>query len=361
MHLLIEAGENSELQRIGISEYLLYTLNFSTLVSGPIQRYDEFARDMFAAQPIPLGPRVIGHQLERIVRGLFKVNVLATVFDMLHQDALTQMTYALPPTAKCFAAIRLAIAYPFFLYCNFSGYIDIVVALARLMRLRLPENFDRPFSASSFIDFWNRWHITLSSWLKTYVYNPLLLALMRRFSSIALQPFLGVFCFFMTFFLIGVWHGRTSEFIFFGLLQGGGVAINKSWQVVLTNLLGRKRYSSLAGNPVYISFARGLTFSWFAFTLFWFWGSWNELRVAFGTIGVASWLAVGMAIWLAATLALAAWEMLRALLLMPRSAAGPLLLSRYARVVYAAALGFIALVMMLLLNQAVPDIVYKAF
>ena len=55
-----------------------------------------------------------------------------------------------------------------------------MIALARLMRVRLPENFDRPFSAKSFIDFWNRWHITLSNWFKAYVYNPLLVALMRR-------------------------------------------------------------------------------------------------------------------------------------------------------------------------------------
>ena len=77
-----------------------------------------------------------------------------------------------------------ALVYPLFLYANFSGYIDIVIALARLMRVRLPENFDRPFSASSVLDFWNRWHMTLSNWLKTYVYNPLLLALMRRTSSL---------------------------------------------------------------------------------------------------------------------------------------------------------------------------------
>jgi D-alanyl-lipoteichoic acid acyltransferase DltB (MBOAT superfamily) len=87
-----------------------------------------------------------------------------------------------------FAAAKVAVAYPFFLYSNFSGYIDIVIviviALSRLMRVRLPENFDRPFSASSFLDFWSRWRITLSSWLKTYIYNPLLVALISRFSSV---------------------------------------------------------------------------------------------------------------------------------------------------------------------------------
>src|SRR6202041_3957488 len=182
-------------------------LNFTTLGSGPIQLYYEFARDQFASEAIPLGPRVVGLQLARIVCGFFKVNVLSVLLQAVQEDALAQMQQPFPLSLKLSAAFRLAVVYPFFLYCNFSGYIDIVIAMARLMRVRLPENFDRPFAASSFLDFWNRWHITLSVWLKTYVYNPLLMALMRRNSSSALEPFLGVFCFFVTFFLVGVWHG----------------------------------------------------------------------------------------------------------------------------------------------------------
>ncbi len=271
LHLLIEAGEGEEARRIGLGPYLLYTLNFTTLVSGPIQRFDEFARDQFADEPIPLGPRVVGLQLERIIRGFFKVNVLAMLLDMVHVDALSQMSQPLPPSLKVYAAFRLALIYPLFLYCNFSGYIDMVIGLARLMRVRLPENFDRPFSAASFIDFWNRWHITLSTWLKTYVYNPLLMAMMRRIPSAALAPFLGVLSFFVTFFLVGIWHGRTSEFVIFGLLQGGGVAVNKLWQLGLTWAIGRKTYKALAKSPIYVAFGRGLTFSWFAFTAFLFW------------------------------------------------------------------------------------------
>src|SRR5208283_1744431 len=142
-----------------------------------------------------------------IVRGFFKVNVLAVLLHAIHESALTQIGQPVPLWLKLFAAFRLAAVYPFFLYANFSGYIDIVIALARLMRVRLPENFDRPFAASSVMEFWNRWHMTLSTWLKTYVYNPLLLILMRRFqASPGIHPVLGVVCFFVTFFLIGVWH-----------------------------------------------------------------------------------------------------------------------------------------------------------
>jgi D-alanyl-lipoteichoic acid acyltransferase DltB (MBOAT superfamily) len=361
LQLLIRAGDGSEKRQVGFGAYLLYTLNFTTLVSGPIQRYDEFARDQFSAEPIALGPRVIGLQLERIVRGLFKVNVVAMLLQAVHEDAVAQMSQPLPLTHKLTAAFTLAVAYPFFLYSNFSGYIDIVIALARLMRVRLPENFDRPFSASSFLDFWNRWHITLSTWLKNYVYNPLLLALTRRTSSKALTPFFGVLSFFVTFFLVGIWHGRTSEFAFFGVLQGGGVAINKLWQIGMARVLGRNGCKALAKNPIYIAFGRGLTFSWFAFSLIWFWAGWKQIDKVFSSIRAVQWLGVWLAIWLCATVVLAFWEWLREGLLSIGAAERPLLTNRYVRVVYASALGLVVFVMTVLLNQPAPDIVYKAF
>jgi D-alanyl-lipoteichoic acid acyltransferase DltB (MBOAT superfamily) len=361
LHLLIETKDNREKQRIGVGAYLLYTLNFTTLVSGPIQRYDEFARDQFASEPIALGPGVIGLQLERIVRGFFKVNVLAMLFNMAREDALAQLFQPLPLSFKLYAAFRLAVVYPFFLYANFSGYIDIVIALARLMRVRLPENFDRPFSAASVLEFWNRWHITLSTWFKAYVYNPLLMALMRRISSRALEPLLGVFCFFVTFFLVGIWHGRTWEFLIFGLLTGGGISTNKLWQLGLARAMGRKRYKALANHFVYAAFGRGLNFVWFAFTLFWFWADWRLIDKVFTALSVARWLGVWLAAWLFAAAVLAFWEWLRAALLSIKTSEGPVLTSRYARVVYASALGLAAFVITILLNQPAPDIVYKAF
>jgi D-alanyl-lipoteichoic acid acyltransferase DltB (MBOAT superfamily) len=361
LHLLIETGDGDEKRHIGPGAYLLYTLNFTTLISGPIQRYDEFARDQFASQPIALGPRVIGLQLERIIRGFFKVNVLAMLLHAVQEDALAQLSQPLPASLKLLAAFKLAVVYPFFLYANFSGYIDIVIALARLMRVRLPENFDRPFAAASVLDFWNRWHITLSTWLKTYVYNPLLLALMRRISSRALEPFLGVFCFFVTFFLIGVWHGRTSEFVIFGVLTGGGMSINKLWQLELTRALSRKGYKALATNPVYIAFGRGLNFIWFAFTLFWFWADWKQIGQVFADLGAARWLGVWLVTWISATAILALWEGVRAALLSVKTSEGPVFTSRYARVVYATTLAMVALVITILLNQPAPEIVYKAF
>jgi alginate O-acetyltransferase complex protein AlgI len=361
LHLVIESGDGAQTRSIKLHEYLLYSLNLTTFVSGPIQRYDEFVRDQFAESPIPLGMRVIGLQLERIVRGFFKVNVLAMLLHSMQEDALARLSQPLPVEAKLPSAFLLAVVYPFFLYANFSGYIDIVIALARLMRVRLPENFDRPFSASSFLDFWNRWHITLSSWLKTYVYNPLLVALMRRISSLSFEPFLGVISFFVTFFLVGIWHGRTSEFAIFGVLQGGGVAVNKLWQIWLAGKIGRKAYKKLASNAIYVVLGRGLTFTWFAFTLFWFWANWAQINDVLTAIGVVQWMAVWLAIWLSATIVLAAWEAVRVAVLSIKTSEGPILTSRYARVVFASTLALSAFVITVLLNQPAPGIVYKAF
>jgi len=361
LQLLIESGGNLGQPRIGFGPYLLYTLNFTTLVCGPIQRYDEFAHDQFAEKPVPLDVRVVGLQMERIIRGFFKVNVIAMLLNFWREDAYIQLTQPMPPDLKLYAAFRLCIIYPIFLYANFSGYIDIVIAIARLMRVRLPENFDRPFSASSVMDFWNRWHMTLSNWLKSYVYNPLFLTLRRRLYSPSLGPVIGVFCFFVTFFLVGLWHGRTSEFITFGVLTGGGVAVNKIWQLLLTRALGRKDYSGLASNPFYIAAGRGLNFSWFSFTLFWFWAGWPQIKAAAASLSPLQWLGVWAAVFVSASLVLAIWENVRYLLLAIRTSEGPVLTSRYARVAYAAALCFTAFVMTSVLNQPAPGLVYKAF
>ena len=361
LHLVIDASDDEQKSHIGVGAYLLYTLNFTTLVSGPIQRYEDFAADQFAAEPIALDVGTIGLQLERIVRGMFKVNVLAMVLNAVEQDAVAQLTQPLPIGMKLFAGVRVAVTYPLFLYSNFSGYIDIVIALARLMRVRLPENFNRPFSASSVMEFWNRWHMTLSRWLKTYVYNPLLIALMQRVSSRSLEPFLGVVSFFVTFFLIGVWHGRTSEFIVFGLLTGAGVSINKLWQLRLTSALGKKKYREVSNHPLYDALGRGLNFAWFGFTLIWFWAGWPQIHKLFSALTVLQWLCVWLCVWLAATIVLELWERTRAALLSIEVSGQPVLLSRYARVVYASLLGLAAFVVIGLLNQPAPDIVYKQF
>ncbi|HEV2444312.1 MAG TPA: MBOAT family O-acyltransferase [Candidatus Sulfopaludibacter sp.] len=361
LHLIIESGDQAGQPESGPGKYLTYTLNFTTFVSGPIQRYSAFAEDQFAGAPAKLDTGVVAAQIERMIRGYFKVNVAALLLSIVRSDALAKVIHPGPPATKALPAIELMALYPFFLYANFSGYIDIVIALARLMRVRLPENFDRPFAAASFMDFWSRWHITLSTWLKTYVYNPLLLSLSRRFPAPALQAPFAVTSLFVTFFLVGIWHGRTSEFALFGVLQGGGVALNLIWQLALIRQLGRKRYRNVANGTVYEAVGRGLSFTWFAFTLCWFWGDWGQLRAIYGGMEASWWLAVWGGMWLAMTFVLAAWEWLRGRLLRVQWGGVAVLHGPYARAVWTTAMVFVWFVIGLVIGQPAPEIVYKAF
>lgn len=360
LHLVIDAGSPGPAREVRLVHYLAYTLNFTTLVSGPIQRYEDFAPQIDKPGVRP-DLDTVGAQVERLIVGFFKVNVLALVFSMIQVDSLAELTRNGDAATKTWAAWRLVGSYPFFLYCNFSGYIDIVIALARLMGITLPENFNRPFSATSFIDFWNRWHITLSTWLKTYVFNPLLITLIRRFPAQSLEQLFGILCFFVTFFLIGIWHGRTSEYAFFGVLQGGGVALNKLWQVTLTSRLGRKPYRTLAARPLYATVARGLTFTWFAVSLIWFWASWTQIHAAFNGAGLAGWLLALLALWLVATIVLALWESARTRLLAITARGAPVLAHRYSRTAFVTVLATIAFLMVAILSQPAPGIVYRAF
>lgn len=361
LHLVIDAHDNNLPGKIGFVSYLNYTLNFTTLVSGPIQRYQEFARMQLAPVPLPLNAFVAAEAVERIIIGFFKVNVVALILSSAQEHALAALSMNQPFREKLLTGIVVVVAYPLYLYCNFSGYIDMVIGIARFLRLELPENFRRPFSSDNFMNFWSRWHITLSDWLKTYVYNPLAIALMRRFPSRSAEPYIGVFAFFVTFFLIGVWHGRTSVFIFFGVLQGLGVSGDKLYQILMAKQLGRKRYKALSADPLYNAFARGLTFTWFTFTLLWFWSNWTQIGAMIRALRAPAIIALWMIIFLGATVVLAAYESVRTWVLSLTWNNTPIVLSRYARTVWNTALWVISIAVVALINAPAPDIVYKSF
>lgn len=358
LHLIIESRNDERFRQIRFLAYLSYLIGFNALVAGPIQFYDEYVE----GEEIGVGrPTLadIGEGVERIVVGLFKTNVLAAAIAALRDVA--QANLAAGGLQQLSSEMVLFAFYPFFLYCNFAGYIDIVIGISRLMGQRLPENFDRPFSATSFLDFWNRWHITLSRWLRLYVYNPLLIGLLRRFPSRRLEPVFATFAFFVTFFLIGVWHGRTSAFLFFGLLQGGGVAVNKAYQLIMSKQLGRQRYAKVAARPLYRMLARGLTFTWFAFTLTWFWASWNQAARIWGSVGITRWAVVWAGIFLISSIGLALWESIRAWGFSLREKGVLGLDPLRAQTVWLTTLFVIVVCTIVIFSSPAPEIVYKNF
>ena len=361
LHLIIDTRDRSISERVGLIDYLNYTLNFTTLVSGPIQWYQDFAAMQLSAVRSPLTSIVAGESLERVVIGFFKMTVLSMVFSAIQHWGLNLLSSAQPFVARVGTGIVVAVAYPIYLYCNFSGYTDIVIGIAGFLRLTLPENFNRPFASLNFIDFWGRWHMTLSNWLKTYVYNPLLKASMQRFPSRDIEPFLGIFAFFVTFFLIGVWHGQTSVFIVYGVWLGLGVSVNKLYQVLMSRRLGRKGYKTLAADKIYQAFARGFTFTWFTFSLFWFWSNWSQMAWMARSLRAPAIALMWALIFLGATVVLAGYEAIRNWALSIQWNSRPLLLSRYVRTAWDTALITSAVLVLAITNAPAPEVVYKVF
>ncbi len=359
IHLIVDSHEGDVAKPVDPLSYLNYTLNFTSLISGPIQRYQDYhAMEM---EPLDLDLPVAGRALERIIVGYFKVAILSLLLSQAQHHAADALKDARTFPETVWLGAQIVAIYPLYLYCNFSGYVDVVIGVARFFRIALPENFDRPFAAGNFLDFWSRWHITLSHWLKTYVFTPLMLLMMKRVTAPSLAPFLAVIAFFVTFFLVGIWHGQTSEFVMFGFLQGLGVSGNKLYQVLMALGLGKKGYKDLAKNALYHAVARGLTFAWFAFTLIFFWGDWRQIDALRNDLGWAGGTAALAAIWVIATVTLALWEALRARVLSIGGAGHSWVMSHYVRTAEATALVAVTLAILLLLNAPAPDIVYKAF
>ncbi len=360
LHLIIDSHQGAVAEPVGLLSYLNYTLNFTSLTSGPIQRYQDYRQTEVTR--LPLTVEQAGTAGERIVRGYFKVAIVSLVLSLVQRHAIDSLSLSgrNTPEAVLWGALLVA-AYPVYLYFNFSGYVDVVIGVARFFRIELPENFDRPFSSENFLGFWSRWHMTLSNWLKTYVFNPLLTAGLARVTAPAWTPYLAVGAFFVTFFLVGLWHGQTSEFLFFGLLQGGGVAANKLYQIVMQQRLGRRPFKALQSRYAYRICARGLTFTWFAFTLLWFWSSWAQIGLWAHDLGWAG------SLWIWAGIFACATVVLEALAALFRAGdrltwgRAPVLRSRYVRTAWSTALVSVTVTVVVLLDSPAPDIVYKTF
>ena len=356
IHLVVDANDAEELAGLDPLSYANYVLNFTTLVAGPIQRYEDFSS---AAAPLDLP--IAGRALERIVIGLFKVLVLSALLSGVHDDAVAGLfSHGDDPRRIGFGLIAI-VGYPLYLYFNFSGYMDIVIGVGRFVGQELPENFNRPFSALNTMDFWARYHMTLSGWLRSYVYTPLLTRLMERFAEPRFDLALGILAAFVTFLLMGLWHGPTLAFAAYGLCLATGVGVNQLYQAVLIRKWGRSGYRSLTAIPAYRACCRGLTFTWYAASMVCFWASGKDALRLLDVLGSGGVAACIGALFLTATLFLAVVEAVRAKAIGFRWNGSPLLLSRHVRTVWATVLAFLCVCMAVLAQSPAPDIVYKSF
>ncbi len=187
---------------------LCYALFPPTITSGPIQKYQDFRQQVQA--PAPLTRPLIYTAVYRITRGYFRKVVLGLVLNGAVQKLLGNTSFTLWTST-----LTILILYLYFYY-DFAGYSDIAIGFGLLMGIKVPENFRKPFQATTVSEFWRNWHITLVDWLRDNVYIPLGGMRSSRTRAAALV--------FLIMLLCGLWHGIALSFIIWGLWNGAWLA-----------------------------------------------------------------------------------------------------------------------------------------
>ena len=224
----------------GLLNYVLFVTFFPHLIAGPIlhnreimPQFGEAATYRFSAENFCVG-------LSIFVIGLAKKCLLADPLSATVAQGFGAATHL-----GLFSAWNAALCYALQIYFDFSGYSDMAIGLARMFNIRFPLNFNSPYKASSIIEHWQRWHMTLTRYLTLYLYNPLALAIARRRASRGLgiareaQATPGGFAAMVmlptmvTMGLAGVWHGAGIQFLIFGLLHASYLTINHACRIFL--------------------------------------------------------------------------------------------------------------------------------
>jgi D-alanyl-lipoteichoic acid acyltransferase DltB (MBOAT superfamily) len=257
LQLLVDMRQDPGLKPAAI-EVFSFLASWPCLVSGPIQRFQDFQSQSAGMAAYRLDDGRLLESLGRMARGWLLAIVCGDVFR--HNWLGLKATAAEDVYPLAFGGAQLAfLAY---LFCDFAGYTDVVIGAGQLFGLRLPENFNRPYAARSFLEFWGRWHMTMSNWFKTYVFNPLLMALTARWPASAAATLQAAVAFFATFFLVGLWHGTTRAFILAGLLLGLGASVNQWYRGSVRLRLGKRAFEALSARPGYAAAAKGLAFAY---------------------------------------------------------------------------------------------------
>ncbi len=211
-----------------IAKFALFVSFFPQLIQGPISRYDSLAAQLTASHKFNLDSLKLGLQL--VLWGFFKKLVIA---DRL--SALVGTVFDSGSEFGFFVNALGSLAYGLQLYCDFSGGIDISRGIAEVMGIRMAQNFKRPYFAQNVAEFWRRWHITLGSWAKDYVFYPIVLSKtmsklscrLERFGNHIARVLPPSIATMVCFLMIGVWHGAAWKFVFFGLYYGLLIALSQ--------------------------------------------------------------------------------------------------------------------------------------
>jgi D-alanyl-lipoteichoic acid acyltransferase DltB (MBOAT superfamily) len=256
-------------------EYTAFTAGVFTLLAGPIARYRDF-RAGFAATPSDETGLV--QSLHRVVNGYFKAALIAPVL-----GEFTRSEWLLEHASSPWAVAWFVLSYPFYLYLNFAGYCDIVIGLARLGHFRLPENFDQPFFATNIRDFWGRWHMTFSNWIRVHVFFPLVR--FTRTGPVRLPELPAVaLSVVLTFLIVGAWHGPKLGFLVFGLMHAAGMLAVSPYGWLLDRILS-ERGRAIYETNLWVRAARiGTCFGYVALSMLFFERDPAEVKALFDRV-----------------------------------------------------------------------------
>lgn len=214
VHVLVDICLG-KIEKLGVVEFATFAMFFPTLVAGPIKRYQSFAPQVWHIEAPARATFALN--MYRVVLGLAKKVIIA--------DSMSVLAIALTsPNSQPFGRldyIAAVLAYTAKIYFDFTGYSDIAIGLSGMLGLKIPENFDRPYWAENISVFWRRWHMSLSTWIRDYIFIPL--GGSRR------PPLIAAINLFLAMALAGLWHGAAWTFVAWGLWHGFGLAAHRVW------------------------------------------------------------------------------------------------------------------------------------
>jgi len=266
---------NGTVEKPGLWQYLGFAFFVPIIPLGPINTYANFRRG-FDIVPwnVPVSRAAL-----RVLVGLVKYEFLGGIFNQLSYE-----NYLLNGHPHHWIGLPIAmIFYYLYLYLNFSGFCDMAIGAAALIGIPVLENFDNPLAARNMKEFWNRWHITLSQWMRDIVFAPLSKFLVRVMGPSRVNHAIAL-TILVVFLLIGIWHGVGWNYAIFGLFQAIGVAANLYYTIGLKKWLGRDGFKAYNENRYIHALAVVSTFCYYAATLIFFANTLPQIKDIFSVL-----------------------------------------------------------------------------
>ena len=199
--------------------YAVFVTFFPQLIAGPIVHHKEMMPQFESLKNKVKNYKNISLGMFIFSIGLFKKIIIADTFALAASKGFDTTT-----TLNLLEAWATSLSYTFQIYFDFSGYMDMAIGAALLFNIKLPINFNSPYKATGIIDFWQRWHITLTNFITAYIYTPMV----KSFKNLTFEK--AMFATVITFLIAGLWHGASWMFIIFGILHGLGLVVNHYWR-----------------------------------------------------------------------------------------------------------------------------------